>query len=286
MTKKRIGEIMKAALQVLEENDGQLPSREVVARTGEKLDLTDEEKAPYEKSGYIRWESHLHFYSINCVKAGWLRKKKGVWYLTDEGRQALDLDPLDLVNASEKKYREWKAKQKPDVESEEDEKKLTLAYEQAIAAARAEIEERIESLGAYEFQDLVAALLRGMGYYTPFVAPKGKDMGIDIIAYKDPLGSAVPRLKVQVKHRKEKVSVKEVRELVSLLGKEGDAGLLVSSGGFTADSQIEIRRSTRHVEKIDLDDLITLWEDYYDKLSEEDRALLPLRRVAFLAPPG
>ena len=37
----------------------------------------------------------------------------------------------------------------------------------------------------YEFQDLVAALLRAMGYYTPFIAPKGKDGGVDIIAYRD-----------------------------------------------------------------------------------------------------
>lgn len=41
----------------------------------------------------------------------------------------------------------------------------------------------------YEFQDLVAALLRAMGYYTPFIAPKGKDGGVDIIAYRDPLGT-------------------------------------------------------------------------------------------------
>ena len=27
------------------------------------------------------------------------------------------------------------------------------------------------------------------GYYTPFVAPKGKDGGIDLIAYQDPLGA-------------------------------------------------------------------------------------------------
>lgn len=31
-------------------------------------------------------------------------------------------------------------------------------------------------------------LPRAMDYYTPFIAPKGKDGGIDIIAYLDPLG--------------------------------------------------------------------------------------------------
>ena len=56
-----------------------------------------------------------------------------------------------------------------------------------------------------------------MGYYTPFVAPRGKDGGIDIVAYRDPLGTQAPRMKVQVKHRgNTKASVKEVRELMGI----------------------------------------------------------------------
>src|SRR5262249_52805928 len=134
----------------------------------------------------------------------------------------------------------------------------TTAFENAQANARAEIEKYINALGPYEFQDFVAAMLRGMGYYTPFVAPKGKDGGIDIVAYRDPLGSVPPRLKVQVKHRDDKVTVKEVRELISLLTKPGDAGLIVSSGGFTSEAEMEIRRSSSHVEKIDLTRLVEL----------------------------
>lgn len=34
-----------------------------------------------------------------------------------------------------------------------------------------------------------------------YIAPKGKDAGVDIIAYRDPLGMASPRIKVQIKHR-------------------------------------------------------------------------------------
>src|SRR5205807_468149 len=159
------------------------------------------------------------------------------------------------------------------------------AFENAESMARSEIEDYIKALGPYEFQELVAALLRGMGYYTPFVAPRGKDGGVDIFAYRDPLGSATPRLKVQVKHRhKQKVAVNEVRELVSLLTKDGDAGLIVSSGGFTGDAEAEIRRSSRHVEKMDLSDLIKLWDDHFDEMVEKDRRLMPIRRIAFLAP--
>jgi len=36
------------------------------------------------------------------------------------------------------------------------------------------IEEYIRNLNAYESQDLVAALLRVIGFHIPFVAPKAK----------------------------------------------------------------------------------------------------------------
>ncbi len=61
----------------------------------------------------------------------------------------------------------------------------------AIEGIKAQIDKKHE----YEFQDLVAALLRGMGYYTPFVAPRGKDGSVDIIAYRNLLGTVTPRIK-------------------------------------------------------------------------------------------
>ena len=37
------------------------------------------------------WETILHFYSVEAVKAGWLQKNKGVWYITPEGKEAIKL---------------------------------------------------------------------------------------------------------------------------------------------------------------------------------------------------
>jgi len=122
-----------------------------------------------------------------------------------------------------------------------------------------------------------------MDYYTPFVAPRGKDGGVDIPAYRDPVGSVPPRLKVQVKHREQKVNVSEVRELMGLLAKEGDLGRIVSSGGFTPDAEAAIRSSAKNIEKIDLNDLIKKWDEHYDRM-KDDRRLMPVKRIAFLAP--
>lgn len=300
ITQTRLGEFVKAALQVLADNDGHLPSRDVIRLAEPRLQLNDHERETLPK-GLARWENALQWYTVDAVKADWLIKRNGVWYLTAEGKKALSLDALNFFKTAAQKSKEaLRARQaalpEPAIEKDGElsdvmadevtaSRDTTTAFENAESMARSEIENYINALGPYEFQDLVAALLRGMGYYTPFVAPRGKDGGIDIFAYRDPLGSAAPRLKIQVKHRpKQKVPVNEVRELVSLLTKDGDAGLIVSSGGFTSDAEIEIRRSSRHVEKIDLDDLIEMWNEHYDHMEEEDRRRMPIRRIAFLAP--
>jgi restriction system protein len=130
---------------------------------------------------------------------------------------------------------------------------------------------------------LVAELLKGMGYYVRLVAARGRDGGIDIVAYQDALGFASPRMKVQVKHRNSTMDVKEVREFNSLLRKEGDVGLIVSTGGFTSSALDEIRHSNYHIETMDLNRLIDLWQEHYSTIPQTGKALLPLQPVYFLA---
>ncbi len=135
------------------------------------------------------------------------------------------------------------------------------------------------------FRIWVAALLRGMGYYPPFVAPKGR--GVDIIGYDDPLGTLSPRIKVQVKHRQSTpATVQEVRQLIGLLQKDGDVGLFVSTYGFSPDAKATARNSHVHVELIDLQRLVSLWQEFYPKLTDEDKNRLPLLPIFFLAPSG
>jgi restriction system protein len=135
----------------------------------------------------------------------------------------------------------------------------------------------------YDFQDLVAALLRAMKYHTPFISPKGKDGGLDIIAYNDPLGATTPRLKIQVKHRPDSyIPVDDIRSLTGLLNKDGDIGLFVTSGSFSPEAQRSARESHRHIRLLDIDNFIELWQEFYDKLSDDDKNMLPLHSINFL----
>ena len=284
--------VIYAALQILKEKGGQAPGRDVVAEVEKRVPLDEWARATYEKSGYVRWQSILHFFSIDCIKAGYLVKKKGVWYLTPEGEIALKLGDAGLLKAAVAAYRKWKDENRPPEDAEDQD--VGEEGQQSQEATIHEIEQlaieglnrEINQKNPYEFQELVAALLRGMGYYTPFVAPQGKDGGIDVIAYRDPLGTVSPRIKVQIKHRGAAASVQEVRQLMGLLQKDGDVGMFVSSGGFTPDAKSTARGSHVHVELIDLDRFIALWQEFYPKLTDEDKGLLTLVPIYFYAPSG
>jgi restriction system protein len=284
--------LMYATLAILKENGRSLPWRQLVEEVGKRVELDDWARSHYEKSQYIRWQAIMHFRSIKLVKAGYLIKRKGVWYLTADGEAALAMKPAELFGVVEKAYREWQRKNKPGGGEpqpggeigEEIEIDPPVTFDQVEQIASEGIRQFILKKNPYEFQELVAALFRGMGYYTPFVAPRGKDGGVDVVAYRDPFGTESPRIKAQVKHQYSPSSVKDIRELMGILQKQGDVGIFISTGGFTGDAKSAIHGSSVHVELLDLDRFIALWQEFYSKLPDEDKNLMPLVPVYFLAP--
>lgn len=287
---------LHAAFQLLKKN-GPMPLKEVLDHVAQTVTFNPWEQEVYEKTGYVRWRSLFHFYSVDAVKAGLLVKNKGVWSLTPEGERMIAKGPEAIIKASTEAYRDWarekrKGQAKPEkgskpIEEEEElpdqriEQKAFL--EQMDEKAREGIMEHIRRLNAYGFQDLVAALLRAMGYHTPMVAERGPDGGVDIIAYTDPLGMLPPRLKVQVKHKPDTpIPPADVRALIGVSNRPGEAGLFVTSGRFSKDALREARTSNTHCELIDITRFIELWKEFYSKMPDEDRVLMPLHAVWFL----
>ena len=144
------------------------------------------------------------------------------------------------------------------------------------------IQDRIAQLDWESLQELVAGILRAMGYRTE-VSPRGADRGVDIFASPDGLGLEEPRIFVEVKHRpNQSMGAQDVR---SFLGgrSSNDKCLYVSTGGFTKDARYEADRSNIPLRLLTLVDLRKLLIEHYENLDEEVRSLIPLRRVYVLA---
>lgn len=139
------------------------------------------------------------------------------------------------------------------------------------------IKDRLLSLDWDEMQEMVASLLRALGYRT-LVSPAGPDRGKDIVASKDGFGFEPPRIVVEVKHRRGPMGAPEIRAFLG--GRHAqDKGLYVSTGGFTREAYFEAERASTVTHLMTLDDLARALTENYDKLDERGRALLPLVRV-------
>ena len=287
-TKACATKTLYAVMKEMSRRGGSMPAKELYPFVNENVELTDWEKEPAGKMQYIRWTNSFQFYSIDYQKAGFIVKKSGNWYLTPEGEAALKKTPEEVMNIANDAYHAWKKAR--DIEDNPDEEPTdntaesdnSMKLEQLESDAREGIKAFIASKDPYEFQDMVAALLRAMEYHTPFIAPKGKDGGIDIIAYLDPLGAKTPRIKVQVKHKPETaIGASEVRALSGVL-KAGDIALFVTSGTYSADARNAASGSDKFIRLIDGNDFIEMWQEYYDKMSDDDKNMLPLKRISFL----
>lgn len=167
-----------------------------------------------------------------------------------------------------------KPKQLEDEESTEEE--LDFIKEDIIDKSREFIKDKISNLDWEQMQDFVAGVLRGMGYKTR-VSPRGPDRGKDILASPDGLNLEEPRIKVEVKHRKGQMGTNEVRSFIG--GLNGARGIYVSTGGFSTEAKYEAERAPSPVTLVDIDLLVTLVIQYYDKFDVETRTMIPLTKI-------
>ena len=281
---------MFAAMTILSKYGGSMPVRELMLEVEKTVVLSDWEKEVLENTGNIRWQSIMHFSSVDYVKAGYLLKKKGHWTITPEGEEVIKLGAEKMQDKAQQQYREWRASKERAIEpqttateeTEDPVKEAIIELENLEEHANNGIRDYIRGKNPYEFQDMVAALLKAMGYYIQSVAPKGKDGGVDVVAYVDPLGAQTPRIKVQVKHRPDAViGASDIRALLGIL-RSGDIALFVTSGTYSPDAKNTAASSREFIRLIDGDEFIEMWQNYYDKMSDDDKNMLPLKRISFL----
>lgn len=142
----------------------------------------------------------------------------------------------------------------------------------------------IRRFKGHGLERLVEAILQAQGYVT-YHSPAGADRGIDILAGSGDLGFGSPKICVQVKSEQMPIDRPTLNQLLGTMQAVGaDQGLLVAWGGFKSTVQREV---PQHFFKVRLWDQKTLLDQlfqHYDRLDEEIRAEIPLKRIWTVVP--
>ena len=101
--------------------------------------------------------------------------------------------------------------------------------------------------------------------------------------YNEPENIKTPRIKVQVKHYPENpIAADAIRSLKGLVNSGEEVGLFVTSGRFSNEAERFAREANVHVKLINGEELVSLWQEFYNKMPDEDKNLLPLHPIYFL----
>jgi len=151
--------------------------------------------------------------------------------------------------------------------------------------ARDQIERKIASAFAgHDFTRLVAEVLKAQGYLVN-VTPPGADGGIDIVAGQGALGFAAPRLVVQVKSGNFVVDQPTLQALIGAVqDAHADQGLIVSWGEFKRTVDARRNELFFRIRLWGRTQLVDALLDVYERLPEEFRAEMALKRIWALVP--
>ncbi|OWY32775.1 restriction endonuclease [Herbaspirillum aquaticum] len=130
---------------------------------------------------------------------------------------------------------------------------------------------------------LIEGILKAQGY-TTYRSPEGADGGADILAGSGPLGFSAPRLCIEVKSEDSPIGREPVDKLLGAMTKfNADQGLFVAWGGFKGNVQKEMASQFFRLRLWTQKEILEQLFEQYDRLDEDLKAELPLKRVWMVA---
>lgn len=277
ITLKRTAEFLRVVIDVLWSKPDGLPAGEILARIRTVVPLMGNELDYLPSTTIPRYEQITRLAVNPLVEVGWFIKNKERWYLTDDGKAACKT----FRNAEEF----YKAALQVYDHKRQLREALSVIVEEAEEKAWVQVWRYLQEMNPVEFKNMVADLLAALGYAVDWIAPPGKSRGhIDMIAYSGRMAGAGPRIKVHVRHTGQEATVEGLHAFLAVLVGD-DAGIFVSSGGFTDLVKEEVRtQGLQKVRLIAIAEFFDLWVENYEKLSPAGKRCLPIKAVYFVAP--
>jgi len=247
-------------LDIMRSLGGSGTASEIVDRSIELAQVTEEEQQMVNKNGLSRVKNQVHWARQYLVWAGYLVSSKwGVWSLTEKGiSENLStfnaLNTFKMVQANRAPYRQQK-------EADSRRTEEIAPGEEEPKDHRATLLELIKSLPPAGFERLTQRLLRESGFQHVSVTGKSGDGGIDGIGTLqiNPFVSFI--VLFQCKRYQGAVTPSQVRDFRGAMMGRADKGLIITTGTFTLDAKKEARRDgVPPIELVDGDILVEMFE--------------------------
>lgn len=140
----------------------------------------------------------------------------------------------------------------------------------------------IKKFKGHKMERLIEEILKAQGF-TTYRSPEGADNGVDILASADTLGFGSPKICVQVKTSDNPIDRPTMDQLIGTMSNfNADYGLLVSWSGFKSSVIKETAKQFFKLRLWDSKKVIEQIFEHYDKLSEDVKAEIPLKKIWML----
>lgn len=239
---------------------GERSGRETVDALALHFGLTAEELAlRLPSGGQTKFVNRLAWAKAHLKAAGLVESpRRGVYRLTDRGRQILAARPGAINMAFLGQFPEYVAFRRGATEPAEatnnpvaplapanDERTpddlIDEGYRQVRSTLAVDLRERIAEMSPSAFEQLVVDLLKGMGYGGPqensgIVVGRGGDGGIDGLIREDRLG--LETIYVQAKRWTNTVGRPEIQQFAGALqGQRARKGVFITASTFSAEAR-------------------------------------------------
>lgn len=267
--------VLHAGLAVVNTKGGSLSLKDIKEHVLKNISLDEWATEIIESNGLPRWETYLHFFSIDAAKAGFLEKGKGIWTITPSGKEAIKMPPWEFLNAATEGYKIWKNSQVPSTSKIQDEatedlvpdsppeEQMLLIQSTSNGLLSADLLERLKNMTWQEFERVVVRVLIGMGYggsrkEAGQALQTSGDEGIDGIINEDRLGLDVIYIQAK-KWTDNPVGRPEIQKFVgALAGKQASKGIFITTTKFSAEAKEYAKNISQRVILLDGERLASL----------------------------
>ncbi|MEO8010989.1 MAG: restriction endonuclease, partial [Dokdonella sp.] len=192
-------------------------------------------------------------------KAGYIdSSQRGVWTLTDKGRQLGDVSDSDITSI----VREVNAQAKGAAVDEVDAAPSPTGAVPIAGNYREELAHTLQNLPAPGFERFCQRLLRESGFQEVTITGRSGDGGIDGIGILqvNPLVSF--KVLFQCKKYSGSVAPSQVRDFRGAMTGRADKGIIITTGSFTSEARKEaVRDGAPPIELVDGEKLAGMLEE-------------------------